>query len=112
VLEGERVRVDLGAGEIVRLADSQRIGDVAWREEGGAFVVEKLSIDDAARGYGAGSEAARLLREYAAAEGWRTMRAWAPPDLGLAVYFWCRMGLRPLFGDGPNGGIWFERSLG
>jgi hypothetical protein len=36
---------------------------------------------------------------------------WAPPDLGLAVYFWSRMGLRPLNGPGPDGGIWFERVL-
>jgi hypothetical protein len=75
------------------------------------LVVESLCIDEALRGYGRGSDAARMLTSMAAARGWRRLRAWAPPDRGLAVYFWVRMGLRPLFGDGPDGGIWFEREL-
>ena len=45
----------------------------------------------------------------AAAPAYAEIKAWAPPDLGLAVYFWVRMGLSPLHGEGPDGGIWFER---
>ena len=32
------------------------------------------------------------------------LRAWAPPHLGLSVYFWIRMGFSPLHGEGPEGG--------
>jgi hypothetical protein len=69
-------------------------------------------VEPAARGYGLGSEAAGLLRDAAARAGFATLRARSHPDLGLSVYFWTRMGLHPLVGPGPEGGIWFERELG
>ncbi|MCC6382496.1 MAG: hypothetical protein IT304_08295 [Dehalococcoidia bacterium] len=75
------------------------------------MVVEELCVDGPARGYGLGSEAARLLREAAVAAGWPFLRAPAPADRGLALYFWFRMGLHPLFGPGPAGGLWMERRL-
>jgi hypothetical protein len=99
VLRGERVIVDTGTGVLVRPGDGPAIGRVALRGDGAALVIEALCIDDALRGYGAGSEAARLLEAYARAGPWETLRAWAPPGLGLAVYFWSRMGLRPVFGE-------------
>jgi GNAT superfamily N-acetyltransferase len=81
-------------------------------DEGDRLFIAELCIQPACRGYGLGTETARLVREAAEAGPWRVLRAWAPPDLGLAVYFWCRMGLRPLHGEGPDGGIWFERTVG
>lgn len=111
---GERVRLEAaGDGELalVRLADGERRGTVRLTASGDWLLVEELCVDEAARGYGLGSEAGRLLREGAAAAGWRRLRAWAPPDRGLAVYFWIRMGLHPLHGPGPEGGIWLEHSL-
>ena len=74
------------------------------------LIIRTLCIDSARRGYGAGTEAAQMLLEAARGKA-DTVRAWAPPDLGLAVYFWIRMGLQPLHGEGPEGGIWFERTL-
>ena len=50
-----------------------------------------------------------LLLEAALTGGWTTLRATAPSRLGLAVYFWMRMGFRPLFGKDSSGALVVER---
>jgi hypothetical protein len=113
---GPRHRVDSGPGgaplRIVRLADGAVIGKLTLEQAGQGIFVQSLEIDPEHRGYGAGSEAAWLLQGAAVAGGAQMLRAWAAPNLGLSVYFWTRMGLHPLFGEGPEGGIWYERQLG
>jgi GNAT superfamily N-acetyltransferase len=113
-LEGRRVRIEAGEREyvVVQRETGDRVGTVVIEEQGDVLFVRQLEIEPGSRGYGLGSEVARLLRAAAEQGHWRTLRAWAPPDIGLAVYFWSRMGLRPLAGAGPNGGLWFERSVG
>lgn len=112
-IAGTRVRLAGSPRELTihRLAEDLPVGRIRLSIDGGALVVDELCVDAPARGYGLGSEAARLLRQAAAAGGWSLLRAWAPPDRGLALYFWCRMGLRPCFGPGPRGGLWLERCL-
>lgn len=109
---GERVRLVPVCDDtlaVERLPDGVRVGHVTLVAVGETLEVRCLAIDDDRRGYGAGSEAANLLVRSAEAAGWRHIRAWAHPSLGLSVYFWMRMGFRPLHGEGPEGGIWFER---
>lgn len=110
-VEGERFRLDASADgiDVVRRADGQTVGTIALESTGDEFIVRSLCIDPGARSYGAGSEAALLLNQAFDAAGARRVRAPAAPDLGLSVYFWIRMGYRPLHGEGPDGGIWFER---
>ncbi len=111
-IEGDRVRLERGVeGEvsIVRLRDGERVGRVVMEQETGSLTIRALCVDAAQRSYGCGSEAGYLLVRAAEATGFGTIRAWAPPNLGLAVYFWFRMGFRPLHGEGPEGGIWLER---
>ena len=113
-LQGARVRIeDAGDGSlrIVRLSDGLAAGHVRLEDRGRELFVDALCIDTAARGSGLGSETARLVREAAERGPWDALTAWAPPHLGLSVYFWCRMGLRPLHGEGPGGGIAFRREL-
>ena len=95
-----------------RLADGKDVG-TAEVEAGDApgLTIHRLCIDEAHRSYGAGSEAAWLLVRAAERAGYKRLRAWAHPSLGLSVYFWIRMGFSPRHGDGPEGGIWFERIL-
>lgn len=103
---------DGGETVIARRESDERVGSLRVETEDDALVIQSLEIEPALRGYGLGSEAAGLVREAAERES-RTLRAWAPGDNGLAVYFWIRMGLRPLPGDdGPEGGLWFERRVG
>jgi hypothetical protein len=97
---------------VVRATDTHPLGELEVRSGGPAELVAwRLCIDERSRGYGAGSEAILLLSGAAAAAGWERLRARAHPAFGLSVYFWIRMGFRPLHGDGPEGGIWFERAL-
>jgi GNAT superfamily N-acetyltransferase len=112
-VEGERVRIERRDDDVivVRKADEAVVGRLDVETHGEALFVRSLCIDEVYRGFGLGSEAARLIRRAAEAGGWRALRAWAPADRGLAVYFWCRMGLRPLHGEGPDGGIGFERVI-
>jgi ribosomal protein S18 acetylase RimI-like enzyme len=94
---------------IIRLSDSRAVGDVVVEMAGGVIDVVSVCIDEDARGYGAGTDAVRLLLA-AASSGCRLATASAPPGNGLAVYFWSRMGFRPRFGKGPRG-LRFEREL-
>ncbi|MEX0784549.1 MAG: hypothetical protein WD557_18080 [Dehalococcoidia bacterium] len=111
-LAGPRVCLEAAGGaeyRVVRVVDRVELGRVALEEADGALVVRALCIDEAHRGYGAGSGAAALLREAWAADGrWRVLRAYAPQGAGLAVYYWMRMGLRPV-GTGLEGGLVLER---
>ncbi len=112
---GSRVRLE-AAGEdrltIARAATGEPLGDVEVRPGGpGELIVWRLCIEDPNRGYGAGTEAALLLMAAAAEAGWRRLRARAHPGYGLSVYFWIRMGFRPLHGEGPEGGIWYTRQI-
>ena len=113
-LEGERVRLERRekALEIIRLADNETVGRVELEDDGETLTVRALCVDEAYRSYGCGSETGYLLVSAAERAGYVRLRAWAPPDRGLAVYFWFRMGLHPLHGEGPEGGIWLEKNLG
>lgn len=113
---GGRFRLEAGPGPggpvlVVSLEDGQVAGTIGLEEGEGpsALLIRSLCIEEGRRSYGAGSEAARLLLRAAFASNFRTVRAWAPGGRGLALYFWVRMGLRPLHGEGPDGGIWLER---
>ncbi len=113
-VKGARFRLEAasetGALLVVRIADGQPVGRITIEVDGPALTITSVCVDKALRGYGAGSEAARLLIRAAAAGGFATVRAFAPGGNGLAVYFWFRMGLHPLHGEGPEGGIWVERA--
>ena len=117
-LRGPRAILALADGEaasrgaILRASDAAKAGTFSLSPAGHVLTIEELCIDEAWRGYGLGSDAARLIRAFAGRAGFATIRAPAPPGLGLSVYFWTRMGLHPLHGEGPGGGIWFERQLG
>jgi GNAT superfamily N-acetyltransferase len=114
-IEGDRVRLereDDGGVSIVRLRDGERVGHIRIEEQKGSLTIRALCVDEAQRSYGCGSEAGYLVVRAAEAAGFERIRAWAPPNLGLAVYFWFRMGFRPLHGEGPDGGIWLDRRLG
>jgi len=105
----------VAAGEVTVYQVRQRgkreaIGEVVLELTAKEGIIQQLSINEANRGYGAGSAtAAALFRSLA--RHYSTVRAWAPPDQGLAVYFWMRMGFHPIPGDGPKGGLWFKQAL-
>jgi hypothetical protein len=114
-LRGGRVEIDgelPGLCTLRRLDDGATAGELRTSADGATLMIERLCVEEGLRGYGLGSEAAALVRGAAETGPWTVLRAWAPPDRGLAVYFWCRMGLRPLHGEGPEGGMWFERGVG
>jgi N-acetylglutamate synthase-like GNAT family acetyltransferase len=110
--QGQRHRLEARAtgAAIVRLADETQIGCIAFETtESTTLAIHSIEVDEAARGYGAGSEAIRLL--LASAHGFDAVTAAAPSGQGLPVYFWSRMGFRPLFGALEGGGIAFRRDL-
>lgn len=59
-----------------------------------------IAIAPALRGFGYGSEAVRLLEEWAVREGLANrFRADVDPRNGLGLYFWLRLGYRPEAGS-------------
>lgn len=95
---------------IRRQVDDTVVGAIELAQRDGTLHIQSLVVDPEHRGYGAGSEAARLLVDAMPASVER-VTAWAPPEIGLAAYFWSRMGFRPVHGEGPDGGLLFERQL-
>ena len=110
-LSGERFGLERATEglRVVRLADSQSVGTLAVDTFEDGLVIRSLCIAEEHRSYGAGSEAALLFNRGCDAAKIPLVRTWAPPDRGLAVYFWIRMGYRPIGGQGPDGGLQFER---
>lgn len=108
---GERFRIERDGVSlgVIRLSDGSRVGTMELEPRSDGLFVKSLCIDPEHRGYGAGSEAATLLNRLCDEADVSVVTAWAAPNLGLSVYFWIRMGFRPLHGEGPEGGIWFER---
>ncbi len=111
-VSGERHRLDPSerGATIIRLSDGEVIGQLVFELSGVAtLTIQSVTVEENDRGYGAGSEAIRLL--LASAQGVDRVVACAPSDAGLPVYFWSRMGFHPLFGAPEGGGIRFERTL-
>lgn len=95
---------------IIRLADRLRVGTVALARDGASLAIESVCVDEEHRGHGAGTEAVRLILSAIGGSAER-VTAMAPPDIGLAVYFWTRLGFRPRFGPGSGGALRFERPV-
>lgn len=109
---GERVSLVPRDGHLVIESDEEAIGKVELEAVGDVLTVSSLCIEANRRGYGAGTDATRILVRAARESGrFRLVRTAAPPDRGLAVYFWSRMGFRAIAGEGPDGGLWFELRL-
>jgi GNAT superfamily N-acetyltransferase len=107
----ERIRLEPRDGgiHIVRLNDAVVVGSMDVAIEGEVLELRTICIDEPARGYGAGTDAVRLVLA-AASPICRVATAIAPPENGLAVYFWTRMGFSPRFGRDQRG-LRFEREL-
>ena len=63
--------------------------------EGGATITW-VALAEGERRWGLGQDAVRLFEEVAGRHGVRAFRAQVPVSLGLALYFWLRLGYRPL----------------
>lgn len=109
---GDRFRLEAAAEPgritIMRIENGELVGCAVVEWDGDAAHIASLVVEEPHRRYGAGSEAAALLIDALVAGGAKRVTAWAPPDIGLAAYFWYRMGLHALHGPGPGGGILYE----
>lgn len=109
---GDRFRLQPGGEpghvEIARIETGEVIGCARLEEHEGTVHIAALVVETPHRRYGAGSESAALLIDGLVAGGAKRVTAWAPPNVGLAAYFWFRMGLHALHGPGPGGGILYE----
>ena len=99
-------------GKVVELADSDASRALIWTW---------LAIDARWRAYGYGGASVPLLEEAARSVGARIALAPLPPDNGVALYFWLRLGYTPVRtvaidpNDIPAGlapdALWMQRPL-
>lgn len=97
-LTGARVELSVdagGAATILRLPEREQIGEIRYRLDGESLVFEQMEVTAALRGLGLGSEAARLLEGWSRGQGTLRCEVLVPKNLGLALYFWLRLGYRP-----------------
>ena len=82
---------------IVRPEDDQPIGMLEYETGNGCLTVPFIALAKAYRGWGYGSEAVRLLEEWAVRERMaERFRTEVDVRNGLGLYFWLRLGYRPL----------------
>ncbi|HEV8573529.1 MAG TPA: GNAT family N-acetyltransferase [Dehalococcoidia bacterium] len=81
---------------IERMSEEGAIGLFEYAVRDGWIRVSFIALAKAYRGWGYGSEAVRLLEEWALGEGRAEhFRAEVPVGNGLGLYFWLRLGYRP-----------------
>lgn len=85
-----------GVLAVERVGEPEPIGVVEYDVCDAGLMVEFLGLAKVYRGWGYGSEAVRLLEEWAVSEGVaRWFRAEVEARNGLGLYFWLRLGYRP-----------------
>ncbi|MCY3558866.1 MAG: hypothetical protein OXH13_09495 [Chloroflexi bacterium] len=98
-----------------------RLGSSAATPESRAVIWTWLAVEARWRAYGYGGAAVPLLEHAARSAGATVALAPLPPDNGVALYFWLRLGYIPLRSvdvsadDWPSGvardALWMQRSL-
>jgi len=96
---------------VVGLASKAPIGFIRYKHKAGdAVEIVFLAIEPALRGWGYGSEAVRLLEEHSLREGWgNSFQAEVPAHNGLNLYFWLRLGYRPVRTEDKSGEVLMVR---
>jgi len=86
-----------GVLAIKRIGEDDPIGIVEYEATDRRLTVRFIALAKAHRGWGYGSEAVRLLEEWAVRKGLaQRFRAEVDSRNGLGLYFWLRLGYRPL----------------
>jgi RimJ/RimL family protein N-acetyltransferase len=95
---GDLLTRHLGVVLVVeRIDDNGPIGIVEYKPTDGWMTVRFIGLAKAYRGWGYGSEALRLLEEWAALDRLaERFRAEVDAHNGLGLYFWLRLGYRPV----------------
>jgi GNAT superfamily N-acetyltransferase len=110
--------VEYEGGVLITDADLQPIGlavTLLEKPEAGCATVPFLAVDPARRFRGLGGEAGIALDRHLKGLGYRKVYAPIPDGRGLAVYFWLRLGFRPLRqteSPGPVTGLLGEERAG
>jgi GNAT superfamily N-acetyltransferase len=97
--------------------EGERAGVVAFRTDRrrGRAIIEVVATPPAHARHGIGMRAAAAIERELRDGGVRAVFAPASDRHGIAVYFWIRLGYRPLFRDGwpceRPGVIWLRRDL-
>ncbi len=95
----------LGDGQIVG-ALCGKLADASSPVRSRALIWTWLAIDARWRAYGFGGAAVPLLEQAAQQIGATTALTPLPPDNGVALYFWLRLGYTPLRSTPVNRGDW------
>lgn len=78
---------------------AQTVGALCAAQEGDALVWTWLAVEAARRAYGYGGAAVAPLERAAKRLGLRSARVLVPARNGTGLYFWLRLGYRPLGGE-------------
>lgn len=114
----ERVGAKSASGVRVIVRDGIDAGVLSFREHRparGSAIIDLVAMPARFARRGSGARAAALLEERLRRRGMRTLYAPAPEQHGIGVYFWIRLGYRPLpRADWPcetSGVAWFMRRI-
>ena len=99
---------------VVGTKGAERVGALAARAEGEALVWTWLAVEAARRAFGYGGAAVPLVERAAGRLGLESARVLIPARNGVGLYFWLRLGYRPVAGGGwrspkRGAGTWMVR---
>jgi GNAT superfamily N-acetyltransferase len=92
--------------------ERRTVGALAARQEGEWLVWSWLAVDETLRAYGYGGAAVPIVERAAQRAGLVGARVLVPASNGVALYFWLRLGYRPLAKGSwrrPYEGTWMVR---
>lgn len=92
----------------------QPLGACAARIDGRELCWTWLAVDEAWRAYGFGGAAVPVIERAAARQGIASGRVLVPARNGIALYFWLRLGYRPITDppwEQPYPGTWMRRDI-
>jgi hypothetical protein len=91
------------------------VGTIVWSSEGPRATIRLVALDPVHTRRGTGMQAAAMLEQQLQRRGVRAIDAAASEAHGISIYFWIRLGYRPLpRGDWPcvrEGIVWMRRNL-
>lgn len=95
--------------------DGDDVGLIAWNVDGSTAAIRLVALEPSQARRGAGIQAAAIVERSLKRRGVRTVFAPATEHHGIAMYFWIRLGYRPLLrGEWPcehPGVVWLRRDL-
>jgi GNAT superfamily N-acetyltransferase len=115
VVDAAQLLADRTSNVAIIARSGEPVGTIVWSSEGTRATIRLVALDPAHTRRGTGMQAAAMLEQQLRRRGVRAIDAATSESHGISIYFWIRLGYRPLMrGEWPcerDGVVWMRRDL-